>query len=200
VSESGGSARRGGATGEGPPDPAPAGRPRAAWLLAALLVVGGGLLVLATEDVPEPLVRGARAPDFALPRLSSGAEVSLADYRGQVVLLNFWATWCKPCEDEMPAMARLHGALADADFELLAVSVDESPEPVRRFRERLDLPFPILLDPEQGTARRYQTTGFPETFLVDPSGRVVERYVGPREWDAAPYEARIRELLGASAG
>jgi len=160
------------------------------------VLVGAGLLLLG-ERVPPRLERGAPAPGFSLPSLSGGPQVSLADLRGRVVLVNFWATWCKPCEDEMPAMERLYRQLHGEGFDLLAISVDKEPQDVELFRQRLGISFPILLDPEEGAARAYQTTGFPESILVDRQGRVVERYVGPRDWDARVYADRIRELLRA---
>jgi thiol-disulfide isomerase/thioredoxin len=117
-----------------------------------------------------------------------------------VVLINFWATWCKPCEDEMPAMQRLYTALRGGEgerFELLAISVDEADAEVRAFRERLALTFPILLDPEKRSANAYHTFRFPESWLIDRSGVVVARYVGPREWDDPLYVERIRRLMAA---
>ena len=146
------------------------------------------------EPIQPPLGRGDSAPGFALPGLD-GAPIRLSDLSGQVVLVNFWATWCKPCEDEMPAMQRLYSALAGEDFEMLAISVDESPSDVEAFVDRMGLKFPILLDPEQASSRLYQTTGFPESILVDQDGRIVERYVGPRQWDHPDYQARIRSLM-----
>lgn len=146
------------------------------------------------EPIQPPLGRGDVAPAFDLPRLAGG-RTSLAGLEGRVALINFWATWCKPCEDEMPAMQRLYDGLAGDGFELLAISVDESVDDVRAFNERLALSFPVLLDPDQEAARRYQTTGFPESILVDREGRIVERYVGPREWDHPDYQARVRRLM-----
>ena len=121
--------------------------------------------------------------------------MSLSALRGHVVLLNFWATWCAPCEHEMPAMQRLHERLAADGFELLAVSVDTTDAEVRAFRDRLGLSFPILLDPERKASTLYQTFRYPESLLIDRNGVVVERYVGPREWDEPLYMERIQELL-----
>jgi len=95
----------------------------------------------------------------------------------------------------MPAMQRLYETLSPEGFELVAISVDESRDDVEAFRERLGLGFPILLDPDQTVSRRYQTTGFPESLLVDRQGRIIERYVGPREWDHPDYVSRVRRLL-----
>ena len=93
-------------------------------------------------------------------------------------------------------MQRLHEALAGQDFELLAVSVDQSAADVQAFRDRLGLTFPILLDPDRRASGLYQTFRYPESFLIDRSGVVVERYVGPRAWDDPLYVQRIRDLLG----
>lgn len=165
------------------------------WLIAAGVAAAALAALLTSPSAPDPVGRGSPAPDFRLPRLEGGAPVALADLAGKVVLVNFWATWCKPCEDEMPAMQRLYRTLADGDFELLAVSVDDDPQVVSDFAERLQLDFPILLDPDAEVAHAYQTYRYPETLLIGPDGVVVERFIGPRDWDAAPYVARIRRML-----
>jgi peroxiredoxin len=169
---------------------------RAGAVVLALLLAGGALWVVFGAERPAgPVGEGHPAPDFTLPALD-GPERSLAALRGRVVLLNFWATWCKPCEDEMPAMQRLHARLAGPDFELLAVSVDTGDDEVRAFRDRLALTFPILRDPDQTAAGAYQTFRFPESWLIDRDGTLVARYVGPREWDEPVYVERIRKLIG----
>ena len=167
------------------------------WLVV-LCVAAGAAFALCAAPGEVPVDRGARAPDFTLPHLGSPDPLRFASLRGRVVLVNFWATWCKPCEDEMPAMQRLHDALAGPGFELLAISVDSDAAPVEAFRARLGLRFPILLDSEQQVARAWQTFRFPETLLVDADGEIVERYVGPREWDAEAYVERIRRLARAA--
>ncbi len=165
--------------------------------MALAVLAAAAFALVSLPDTPPPLGRGSDAPDFVLPTLDGGSEVSLDALRGRVVLLNFWATWCKPCEDEMPAMGRLYEALRGEDFELLAVSVDDGEEEVVEFHERLSLSFPVLLDPEKRVAREYQTFRFPETFLIGPDGVVVERYIGPKDWDAPAYVERLRKLLEA---
>ena len=166
-------------------------------MVVAVVVSLGLSLVLLREEVAKPISRGVEAPAFDLPVLGATGRVSLDQYRGRVILLNFWATWCKPCEDEMPAMDRLYRSLATEGFELLAVSVDEETEPVEIFRQRLGVSFPILMDPTQEISRLYQTTGFPESLLIDGDGMIVERYIGPRDWDHSTYAKRIRKLLAA---
>lgn len=148
-----------------------------------------------------PIVRGAPAPDFTLRRLGApegggpDTRLSLSSLEGRVVLVNFWATWCEPCEREMPAMERLYRALEGEGFELVAVAIDDEEAPVRRFQDEYALSFPIVLDLDQSVYQAYQTMGVPESLLVDRSGTIVERYVGPREWDDAVHQARIRALL-----
>ena len=137
------------------------------------------------------------APDFAVPDLS-GQAVRLSAYRGQVVLVNIWATWCPPCREEMPSMERLHERLKDRGFVLLAVSQDEGPVAgVKAFVDQMKLTFPVLVDREGEVGRKYGIWGFPESFLVDRDGRIVERVIGPRDWSAPDQIARIEGLLSA---
>jgi peroxiredoxin len=171
------------------------------WVVAAAVVGAVGFALWSGESVPDPVGRGSRAPAFALPQRPGPGQLSLASLRGQVVLLNFWATWCEPCEREMPAIQRLHERLAPEGLRLVAVSVDDDQEAIDRFRERYRLTFPILSDPDKRVANTYQTYRYPETLLIGRDGVVVERYVGPRDWDSPLYEARIRKLLeGKDAG
>jgi peroxiredoxin len=152
------------------------------------------LLLTVGRSPSRPLEAGVSAPAFRLPSLG-GDEVSLDGLRGRAVLLNFWATWCKPCEDEMPAMERLHRRLGADGLALVAVSVDTSPQDVEAFRERLGLSFPILLDPQRRVADAYQAFRFPETWLIDREGVLVARFIGPKDWDEPAYVDRIRSLL-----
>jgi thiol-disulfide isomerase/thioredoxin len=166
-------------------------------IVVVALAVGVAVVFRLRANVPPPLAPGEPAPAFALPSLDGDASVTLAGQRGHVVLLNFWATWCGPCEAEMPSMERLHARLRGEPFALLAVSVAKERDAIEAFRKRLGLSFPILLDPDEAVAHRYQTTGFPESLLIDAEGRVVERYVGPRAWDDPLYLERIRSLIDA---
>jgi peroxiredoxin len=169
----------------------------ARWALAAALLAAAAYIVASADRAAPPIEAGVAAPDFALPRLGGG-ELSLRALRGKVVLVNFWATWCAPCEQEMPAMQRLYAKLAPRGFELVAVSVDEDAQAVARFRDRLALGFPIALDPEKAVSERYQSFRYPESFLIDRDGVLVARYVGERDWDAPEYEGRIARLLAGA--
>lgn len=165
-----------------------------ASIVAAAVVAAVYAALWLSKPPPDPIRPGQAAPGFELPRLDGAAPISLAQLRGRVVLVNFWATWCKPCEQEMPAMQRLYESLAGTDFELLAVSVDQSADDVKAFRDRLALSFPILLDPAKRVSSEYQSYRYPESYLIDRDGRILSRYVGPRDWDTAAYRDRIRGL------
>ena len=171
-------------------------------MLVVLLMVGVGIIVLLqTKDSSfklsgKPLPgKSVPAPDFTLPGLD-GQMVRLSDYRGKVVLLNIWATWCPPCVDEMPSMEKLYQTLKGEGFEILAVSMDESGvQTVRPFMEKHKLNFPALTDTEGAVKSLYQTTGVPESFVIDKDGIIVEKIIGPRDW-ASPGAVRFfRNLI-----
>ncbi|HEV2671924.1 MAG TPA: TlpA disulfide reductase family protein [Gemmatimonadales bacterium] len=141
---------------------------------------------------------GTSAPDFKAVALPGGRPATIADYRGKVVLLNIWATWCPPCKVEMPSMERLHKKLAGTGFQLVAVSVDEEDSSVvNTFVKDYGLTFQILHD-QDGTIREiYQTTGVPESFVIDRDGVIVKKVIGAADWDAPVNENLIRRLLDA---
>ncbi len=142
----------------------------------------------------------ALAPDFAVPDLT-GQAVRLSGLRGQVVLVNLWTTWCPPCREEMPSMEKLYQRLKDRGFVLLAVSQDENGKAaVEPFVRDLGLTFPVLVDPEHQVGDRFQVWGYPESFLIDREGRVVERIIGPRDWASPEQVAALERLLAAPTG
>ncbi|CAB1064351.1 Thiol:disulfide oxidoreductase TlpA [Olavius sp. associated proteobacterium Delta 1] len=160
-------------------------------ILIFLLLIGAGIIaLLQSRNSSRHLAakprfeKGVPAPNFTLPDLN-GKMVSLADYKGQVVLLNIWATWCAPCVAEMPSMEKLHQALKDEKFVILAVSIDESgADAVLPFMKKHRLSFPALTDAAGTIKNLYQTTGVPESFIIDKDGRIVEKVIGPRDWAA----------------
>lgn len=171
------------------------------------MAAGRGLKVLAGTALVGLVVIGvwmqvrgrtpALAPDFSVTDLS-GKTVRLSALRGRVVVLNVWTTWCPPCRDEMPSMERLYRELAGPDFELLAVSEDDGGvDAVRRFVRELAVTFPVLYDPERQVGTRYGVWGYPETFVIDRGGRIVERVIGPRTWDTPEQVAALRALMRA---
>jgi peroxiredoxin len=142
---------------------------RAAPEAAAVQTPGG-------PQAPAPVV-GAPAPDFVLNELNGG-QVRLSDLKGQVVLLNFWATWCGPCEAEMPAIEDRYTTFKGQGLVVLGINQDEDSETVQAFVERLGLDFPILLDPGAVVGELYRARGLPTTFIVDRDGQIVVQKVG----------------------
>ena len=121
------------------------------------------------------------APEFTLSDLE-GRDVSLKDYRGKIVFLNFWATWCPPCRNEMPSMEKLYRQLDGSAFAMVAVDLQESSEQVRRFVEAAGFSFTVLLDTSGRTGASYQVSGIPTTYIIDKEGNVLAHTVGGREW------------------
>lgn len=140
---------------------------------------------------------GEPAPDFSLP--TEQRQVRLSDYRGQFVLINFWATWCPPCVAEMPSLERLHQRFQNESFEILAVSLDEDWASIRRFRQKIPLTLKILLDQGGEIASLYGTHQIPETYLVDDSGVIVKKIIGPRQWDDEKVAREIQLLLSSKS-
>jgi peroxiredoxin len=142
-----------------------------------------------------PLKTGLPAPNFTFPGLD-GKMVSLSDYRGNVVLVNIWATWCPPCVDEMPSMERLYRELKGENFEILAVSIDSlGTKAVVPFMKKYKLTFPPLMDPDGTIQTLYQTTGIPESFIVDQEGILIEKIIGPRDWATSEFIGFFRDLI-----
>ena len=158
-------------------------------LLALAAICLGGCTA---EAVEMPPVIGQPAPAFSAPSLSGG-ELSLGDLRGQVVLLNVWATWCPPCREEMPGLQRLHEELADEGLAVTAVSIDRAAArgEVEEFVRANSITFRVLLDPGERVTRTYRTTGVPETFLVGRDGTLLRRWIGQID----PASATIRDAV-----
>jgi len=136
------------------------------------------------------------APDFTLPDMD-GETHSLSEFRGKVVMLNFWATWCPPCRREMPSMQRLYEKYSERGLVVVAVNQFEDPDLVFEFTGRLSLEptFPILFDRESRVSEQYKVKGLPTTYLLDREGRIHYRAIGGREFDHPDVEALIEGLL-----
>ncbi|MEJ2731471.1 MAG: TlpA disulfide reductase family protein [Deltaproteobacteria bacterium] len=142
-----------------------------------------------------PLETGRPAPNFTLPGLD-GKMISLSDYRGHVVLVNIWATWCPPCVGEMPSMEKLYRALKGENFEILAVSIDAlGKKAVAPFMKKYNLSFPALMDPDGTIKTLFQTTGVPESFIINQEGILIEKVIGPKDWATPQMVGFFRNLL-----
>jgi peroxiredoxin len=138
---------------------------------------------------------GLSAPDFVFPGLD-GKTVRLADYKGKVVFLNIWATWCPPCREEMPSMEKLYKELKGKDFEILAVSIDTAgAKDVAPFMKEFHLSFPVLLDPAGATKSLYGTTGVPESFIINKEGLIEQIIIGPMDWATPDVVRFFRDLI-----
>lgn len=158
--------------------------------LAALLLLSW--CAAAFAQLPE--WSGGPTPALRLPDLE-GKLHALEDYRGKVVLVNFWATWCEPCREEMPSIERLRAALAGQPFAVLAVNLAEPESRVRGFLNRMPLAFPVLLDPDRTASRAWKARYLPATFIVGPDGRVRYSYFGELDWSRDAVRETIADLL-----
>lgn len=139
---------------------------------------------------------GGPLPLFEIKDIEGRAH-RLADYHGRVVLVNFWATWCEPCRDEMPSIQRLKEKFAGQPFTVLAVNVGEPEARIRKFLTLMTLDFPVLLDPEMSVARGWQARILPASFLVGRDGRIRYNLVGELDWSNERVVKTVRELIGA---
>jgi len=154
--------------------------------IAMLLLAAGAASANVTPQAP--------APDFTL-RSAEGRNLRLAEQRGQVVLVNFWASWCGPCRQEMPHLGRLYDKYRGSGFTLLAVNIDDDPRTGAGTAARWGLKFPVLLDADKTVSRLYDLGSMPATVLIDRDGRVRFLHRGYREGMEDTYERQIRELV-----
>ncbi|HEX4628840.1 MAG TPA: TlpA disulfide reductase family protein [Gemmatimonadales bacterium] len=166
----------------------------------AMTLVFGTALVVKIRPQIDLVAVGSAAPMFRAKDLATGRDVSLGDYRGKVVLLNVWATWCAPCRVEMPSMQRLYHQLGGPDFRVVAVSIDEDGDSVvTAFAREMGVTFDILHDRTAAVKQAYQATGVPESWVLNRDGVIVKKVVGPSEWDAPVNEGLIRRLIDERA-
>ena len=163
----------------------------------------GLFLLIATESLAaDPfatlmlsrLDAGAQTPTFHLSTID-GTTVDSKQLSGKVVLLNFWATWCGPCKEEMPSFERLRGKFPPEQLLILAVTTDIRPREIKAFWKQLGLRFDVLLDEQEELSERLMIRNLPTTILVDAHGRIQGRGMGPRQWDSPEAIALIRSLL-----
>lgn len=165
-------------------------------VIVALAVVGALFFFGQNSGRGVKIIReGDRAPEFQLPSLD-GRMVSLSSYRGKVVMVHFWATWCPPCVEEIPTLERLYHTYIGRGLEVLAVSVDEGGAgAVGRFMQKNRLTLPVLLNSDQSVSRAYGTFKFPETYLIDREGIVHRKIIGAADWTSPAASQVIQSML-----
>lgn len=140
-------------------------------------------------------IRGGKAPDFVIRDINN-SPFNLSAFRGKVVILNFWATWCPSCRAEMPSLNNLYRELRDKGLEVLAVSADRSRSAVRDYISKNHLDIRVALDPENKVSRQFKVFSIPTTFLIDRTGIIIERYIGEEDWTSPEIKKKIKEALG----
>ena len=164
-------------------------------ILAILALVVWGLVTLLKQDFHYGPKIGTAAPVFSL-KDAKGQDLSLESFRGKLVMLNFWATWCGPCRQEMPSLEALYQKYKDRDFVVLGLSLDEEGwQPVEAFLKIIPVNFPILLDKDMRISELYETYRVPETYLIDPEGMVVAKFVGPQDYNQEVFFKKIERIL-----
>lgn len=134
------------------------------------------------------------APDFVL-KDGDGKELRLGDFRGKVVLIHFWATWCFPCVEEFPLLDQFQKNFPSDKFVLLAISEDDEKSAVEKFRKKIEFDFPVLFDLEQKVSDLYGTYRLPETYVVDKNGIIVKKIIGPQNWAHPKWVKLVRQYL-----
>jgi peroxiredoxin len=152
-------------------------------------------LLCAIPAWAQTLDLGRPAPGITLTDVAGGTH-RLSEYRGSVVLLNFWATWCVPCRTEMPSVEQAYRRFKGKGLVVLAVNLDAgSRSPVEAFAKELGLTFPVLLDPQWTSSHAYRVLGLPTSYLIDREGRLVGREIGPRDWSRGDALKKLETLL-----
>lgn len=175
---------------------------RQQWTIVAAIVVALGVGLFAASHFLGgelfPVSIGSQAPAFRVKELGATTYRTLDDYKGKVVLLNVWATWCPPCRAEMPSIEQLYQQYGSRGLNVVAVSVDDavSEDSIRAFARDLGLTFPILHDPTGKIEEVYQTTGYPETFVIGRDGVIRKKWIGAADWNDQGNRALIAQLLG----
>lgn len=167
------------------------------FLLAYILPnqVGGIDAPLLLKAGIQPIKEYKKAPDFSLEDLK-GKKISFHHFKGRVVFLNFWATWCRPCQEEMPSMEDLYQKFKEKNFVFLTISADYGDKNlVKEFIEKHKYSFPTLIDPKNTVLDLYGVKGIPTTFLIDKKGKLIGKAVGPRNWKSEEITTILNRMI-----
>jgi peroxiredoxin len=159
-----------------------------------ILITGLPLFIAACGEGPQVAAVGDPAPDFSLVD-RTGKNWTLSELTGQVVFVNFWATWCPPCREEMPSMQRVYETLPKDKFKMLAILNRDSPSMADLFVKNIGATMPILDDQNNAVGARYGLTGLPETYIVDKQGVLREKFIGPAQWDSPQFMQMLRHYI-----
>jgi peroxiredoxin len=157
------------------------------------VILGGAAYFALRQRQARPVAIGESAPDFSVPAFPSGS-LDLKKYRQQIVVLNFWATWCPPCVEETPSLEQFAEKMRDRGVIVLSVSVDQNQKALQDFVQKNHISYLVGRDPDQALAARYGTFQFPETYILDHRGLVAEKVVGPTDWDDARIQNFVLDL------
>lgn len=179
---------------------------RQQWVVILTVIVALGAGSYAFERAfgggIQQVAVGAQAPPFSARMVDGSGRIRrLADYKGNVILLNVWATWCEPCKAEMPTLEKLYQTYGPSGLKIVAVSIDEtaSDDSVRAYARNMGLTFDILHDPQYAIEKTYQVMGYPESFVIDRDGVIRKTWLGAADWTSEGNVALVRHLLGLSA-
>ena len=151
------------------------------------------------EKYPQKATVNSPAPNFTLTDIQ-GHKWQLSDLRGKLVFVNFWATWCPPCQEELPSMEALSRGMDKGRFQMLTILSNDNPDFAQMLAGRIGLTFPILIDPDSKGAAQYGITGVPETFIIDPQGILREKIIGPRNWNSSAAWQMLERYLPQPSG
>jgi peroxiredoxin len=168
--------------------------------IAVLAVILGAATYLALRQrQPHPLAIGDDAPEFTVPALPSGS-LGLSQYRQQVVVLNFWATWCEPCVEETPSLVKFAESVRPAGVAVVGVSEDQDRAALEKFIQQYHITYAVGRDPDRALAARFGTFQFPETYILDRHGRIAEKLIGPVDFDDPRLLSFVQELAHGPGG
>ena len=164
-------------------------------LLSLIAVLFAGFLFTIRNSFEQRIVeKGDSAPGFSITT-DSGKRITRSDFGGKLLVLNFWATWCPPCVEELPSLHQFAREMSNSGVVVLGVSIDKNEQNYKRFLQRNHVAFETARDPNADIAADYGTFKWPETYIIGSNGKVLEKYIGPMEWTYPKVIASIKEML-----